>query len=126
MRKFLSVSLLFLLSCSIEETEPQIIEEYFFKKTVDSPTILPKTVDIKGIYTCKVKAVGSTETASFDPINFEFLSTLTALNDLDFNFTLPQDCLFKCDNSHKLYPEIKLKATINGYNVIIPNQEVSR
>ena len=126
MKAFLYISFLFLLSCSVEETEPQIIEEYFFKKTVENPTILPKAVEIKGIYTCKVKAVGSTETASFDPVNFEFLSTLTALNDLDFDFTLPQDCLFKCDNTHRLNPQIKLKAKINGFNVIIPNQEISR
>lgn len=117
---------LLIYGCSVENIDPELVDEYFFRKEIANPTALPTAIDLKGVYHCKVQAVSSTETASFDPINFEFQSTVQALNDSNFNLSVPQDCVFKCDNSYRLLPEIKIEASIIGFSIILPNQLIGK
>ncbi|MCP1382702.1 hypothetical protein [Runella salmonicolor] len=127
MRIFLCISLLFLFSCSIEETEPQIIEEYFFKKTIENPSLPPKTIDLIGDYNCKVNlTIYYLLSNTSDVTNFEFESNVSSLNEKDIILTFPWECIFGCKKYvNKSSQDIKLKASLNGYNLIFNNQQIN-
>lgn len=126
MRKFLSVSLLFLLSCSIEETEPQIVEEYFFKKTVDSPTILPTVNELEGRYLVTRTSDKGKEFAQKE-------LKLEAIDKTSMFFKIYRTCLIGCTNNDldpyylSRYPNLSIEDKINikieGFTISIPNQQ---
>lgn len=126
MKIFLFISFLFLISCNIEETEPQIIEEYFFKKKVINPIIQPTASQLEGLYIVKRTANNGKEFAQKE-------LKLEAIDKTNMFFKIYRTCLIGCTTNDldpyylSRYPNLSIEDKINikieGFGITIPNQQ---
>lgn len=113
MKRFFYVSFLFLISCSVEEIEPQIVEEYFFNKAVSNPIAIPTTSELKGKY-----SVSRTEYKFY----IRELELFEAPNNQMY-FTIPSYCQWNCSEViPRLTKTNSIYFKLNGFDISLPDQ----
>jgi hypothetical protein len=116
MKLILCISFLFLLSCNVEEIEPQLVEEYFFNKEVPNPIDIPTISEIKGKYLVSRPI----------PADYKFYINELELFEAPNNqmyFSIPSYCQWSCPEFiPRLTKKNDIYLKLNGFDVIIPDQ----
>lgn len=114
--------------CSVKNIDPELVDEYFFKKEVSSPTVQPTTKELEGIY--MVERIGDWEGRVLAQKEFE----LIAVDESNMYFKIYRRCLLSCEASDidpnwlTRYPnmaiEDKIYLKLEGFSIYPPFQQI--
>jgi hypothetical protein len=128
MRTAIIILCLTFYACSVKNIEPELVDEYFFKKAVDTPTVLPTTKELEGVYL--VERQGDWEGRVFAQKEIE----LIAFDNSLMYFNIYRRCILSCQpndidpvrlrNNPTLAIQDKIYLELSGFSIFTPFQQI--